>query len=274
MINQKKSMVIKAPRYALTALASLGFAAVVTPHAFAQTGPDVTVCSQTLELTATDEPSPTPWLLIDMKTGDCQTIKAGGTVPDADKDTIFMQAYVQGAASEGVEFWLLPAVAKNGKWNRFSISSPLKADLQNACTGAGCGTWERGDYVICFPSQGACDVKAIYKDADNEPVKLTFSVPRNRYAVENMRVEKVKQLKWVPAPEKGGPCAAVCSAAGASPVKAGVFKNGEEVFNVCATNSHNQGMRPGYNLKPYDVCVVGFEGTEVKESNYSCLCND
>lgn len=80
---------------------------------------------------------------------------------------------------------------------------------------------------------------------------------------------------WVPG--NGRPCEQVCQSAGRRPVQSGVYLPNGQMFNVCAANSANEGLRPGFNLRPSwsNVCVTawgGGTGQARQERQYECLC--
>jgi hypothetical protein len=80
-------------------------------------------------------------------------------------------------------------------------------------------------------------------------------------------------LEWVPG--NGRSCVESCVQKGLSPVVSGIYSrngNGSRLFYVCRTNSHNEGMRPGYSLEP-DACVVEWSHADDENPTYDCLCN-
>jgi hypothetical protein len=83
-------------------------------------------------------------------------------------------------------------------------------------------------------------------------------------------------LEWVPG--NGGSCPASCVQKGLSPVVSGIYSrngNGSNPFYVCRVNSHNEGMRTGYNLFPswFETCTVEWGHKDDRNTVYDCLCN-
>ena len=90
-----------------------------------------------------------------------------------------------------------------------------------------------------------------------------------------LSISSAGALDWVPG--NGRPCEQVCQGAGRRPVQSGVYLPSRQMFNVCAANSANEGLRPGFNLRPSwsNVCVTawgGGTGQARHEREYECLC--
>ncbi|QSZ41890.1 hypothetical protein GJV85_07155 [Sulfurimonas aquatica] len=85
-------------------------------------------------------------------------------------------------------------------------------------------------------------------------------------------VSSASALEWVSS--YGKSCAKACSDANKSPVISGVHKNGN-ALSICRSNENYEGNRAGFNLAPDSdkSCSVAFNGKEVLNSQYECLCN-
>lgn len=116
----------------------------------------------------------------DMNAGTCEA-----SADEATYDSGFrLFAYTEGAASSGAAFWVLPGVVIGGKSYRFwaDDGNPV------VCTGAGCGTWERGDYALCYPLSGACHFSATLL-VNGEPASISGDVPSGEYKITNITVD-------------------------------------------------------------------------------------
>lgn len=71
----------------------------------------------------------------------------------------------------------------------------------------------------------------------------------------------------------GQSCLQACQTSGMTPIATGTYQNGQHMF-ICAANANNEGLRPGYNLKPHwaNACVVGWGGKEIFVKPYKCMC--
>ena len=68
-------------------------------------------------------------------------------------------------------------------------------------------------------------------------------------------------------------CKLVCRDKG-GPITSGTFTGNQQPFTICSTNENNEGFRAGYNLEPNwsNACWVAWNGREVPNNTYYCLC--
>ena len=81
----------------------------------------------------------------------------------------------------GAQFWILPGLVIGGTAQRFNADNPVQ------CTGAGCGSWPRGDYALCGPNAGACHFTATVQ-VKGYPASISGDMAMGQYKLTNITV--------------------------------------------------------------------------------------
>lgn len=162
---------------AIAMLVALGLLAGVL--AGSDTAMAASISCQDVTLAATNVRSETESTHANFDAGTCIRVAQGTSA--AYNSGFSLQAYTEAPVAVTTALWVLPSSIINGSGFRFNNSNPVK------CTGTGCGVWARGDYAICYPLVGACQVTASYTYS-GYPTTLTATVPAGEYKITNISV--------------------------------------------------------------------------------------
>ena len=151
-----------------------------------------TISCPDMELAATNVRSEAVADYADMNAGTC--VSSATTVS---YDSGFsLQMYTEGAAASGAPLWILPSAIIGGVGLRFNSENPV------VCTGAGCGSWPRGDYATCGPNNGPCHFTATLQ-VNGYPASISGDVASGQYKITNITV--TYEPASLPPPPKTAP---------------------------------------------------------------------